>query len=116
MLDHQVMDWNAGDIAGFMRGYAKSDTTRFASGGEITRGWQTVFARYLKRYGDRAAMGRLTFTELEITVLAPDRAEVFGHWRLDREEDTPHGLFTLLMRKTPDGWRGVHDHTSSATP
>jgi ketosteroid isomerase-like protein len=99
-----------------MGGYAKSGTTRFASGGDITRGWQTVFDRYVKRYGDRAAMGRLTFTELEITVLAPDRAEVFGHWRLDREKDTPHGLFTLLMHKTADGWRVVHDHTSSATP
>lgn len=116
VLDQQAADWNAGSIAGFMRGYAPAATTRFASGGEVTRGWQTVFDRYVKRYGDRATMGRLTFSDLEITVLSPAQALVFGHWRLDREKDTPQGLFTLLFRKTPEGWRIVHDHTSAAPP
>ena len=116
VLDQQAADWNAGSIAGFMRGYAKSDATRFASGAEVTRGWQTVFDRYVKRYGERAAMGRLTFSEVEILPLSADSAEVFGHWRLDREKDAPHGLFTLLFRKSSDGWRVVHDHTSAATP
>jgi len=27
---------------------------------------------------------------------------------------TPHGLFTLVFRKFPDGWKIIHDHTSSA--
>jgi ketosteroid isomerase-like protein len=116
LLARQAADWNAGSIAGFMQGYAKSDTTRFASGGDVTRGWETVLNRYVNHYTDRAAMGRLTFSEIEVAVLSPDSAEVFGHWRLDREKDSPHGLFTLLLRKTPAGWRVVHDHTSSATP
>jgi hypothetical protein len=25
----------------------------------------------------------------------------------------PSGLFTLILRKLPEGWRIVHDHTSS---
>jgi ketosteroid isomerase-like protein len=25
----------------------------------------------------------------------------------------PHGLFTLIIKNTPDGWRIVHDHTSA---
>ena len=116
VLDQQAADWNAGSIAGFMRGYAPSDTTRFASGGEVMRGWQTVFDRYVKRYGDRATMGQLTFSAVEITVLSPAQALVFGHWRLDRKKATPQGLFTLLFRKTPEGWHIVHDHTSAATP
>jgi ketosteroid isomerase-like protein len=114
-LERQVRDWNAGDLAGFMETYAKSGKTRFASGGDISRGWQTVFDRYKTKYGDRAAMGTLSFSDLEVTPLGSDAAEAFGHWRLQRAEDTPSGLFTLLFQKTPEGWRIVHDHTSSAT-
>ena len=114
VLDQQVRDWNAGHLAGFMEIYAKSDQTRFASGGDISLGWQTVFDRYQKKYGTRAAMGTLNFSDVEITSLAPDAALVFGHWHLQRDADAPSGLFTLVFRKTPAGWRIVHDHTSSA--
>ncbi len=116
VIDQQLADWNAGDINGFMRGYSKSSSTRFASGDDVTRGWRTVFDRYVAHYGNRAAMGKLTFSELEITPLSAESIEVFGHWRLEREKDSPHGLFTLLFRRTASGWRIVHDHTSAATP
>jgi ketosteroid isomerase-like protein len=49
-----------------------------------------------------------------VSALADDAALVFGRWRLQREKDEPSGLFTLVFRKTPAGWRIVHDHTSSA--
>jgi hypothetical protein len=114
VIDQQMRDWNAGNLAGFMEGYHKSERTRFASGGDVNLGFQTVFDRYRKRYGDRAAMGTLTFSDVDITVLAPDAAVVFGRYRLQRENDAPTGLFTLLFRKTGEGWRIVHDHTSSA--
>ncbi len=115
VLIEQVKDWNEGSIEKFMRGYHRADTTRFASGGDISRGWQTVFERYKMKYSDKAAMGKLTFSDLETTVLSADAALVFGRWRLEREKDEPSGLFTLLFRKTPEGWRIVHDHTSAAT-
>lgn len=114
VLDRQVRHWNGGDLAGFMEGYDKSERTRFASGGDVNLGFKTVFDRYRKRYGDRAAMGTLTFSDVDITVLAPDAAVVFGRYKLQREKDAPTGLFTLLFRKTGEGWRIVHDHTSSA--
>ena len=115
VLDEQVKDWNEGNIEKFMRGYYRADTTRFASGGDISRGWQTVFERYKTKYPDRAAMGKLTFSDIETTVLSADAALVFGRWRLERVKDKPSGLFTLLFRKTPEGWQIVHDHTSAAT-
>lgn len=113
VIERQERDWNDGNVEHFMRGYARAGETRFASGGEVVRGWQTVMDRYLRRYPDRAAMGRLTFSELEITVLASDAALVLGRWQLKRAEDAPSGLFTLLFRKTREGWRIVHDHTSA---
>ena len=114
VLEQQARDWNAGSIERFMQGYARRDDIRFASGGEVMRGWQGVFDRYVKKYGDRAAMGRLTFSDLEITVLSADSAVALGRWRLQRENDEPSGLFTLVLRRLPDGWRIVHDHTSTA--
>jgi ketosteroid isomerase-like protein len=95
-----------------MDGYAQSDATEFVSGDKITRGWQTVRDRYRKKYSSRDKMGKLTFSDTKITVLASDAALVLGRWRLDRKKDKPHGVFTLLFRRTPAGWRIVHDHTS----
>jgi ketosteroid isomerase-like protein len=114
VLEAQVHAWNAGDLRGFMDGYARTDRARFQSGGAVSLGWQTVFDRYQKRYGDRGSMGVLKFSEVEVTVLAPDAALAVGRWQLERAQDAPSGLFTLLFRRTPDGWRIVHDHTSAA--
>jgi ketosteroid isomerase-like protein len=114
VLDQQVKDWNAGEIGKFMRGYDRSEKTRFASGGNITLGWQSVLERYQRTYSDKAAMGMLTFSDLDITVASEDTVLAFGRWHLKREKDEPSGLFTLLFRKTADGWRIVHDHTSAA--
>jgi ketosteroid isomerase-like protein len=116
VLSAQQEAWNHGDIDGFMNGYARAETTVFVSGDEVTRGWQTVRDRYFKKYGDRAKMGTLTFSDLEIEQLGSDSAVGLGRWELKRANDNPHGRFTLIFRHTPDGWRIVHDHTSAAPP
>lgn len=114
VLDRQQEDWNRGDIRAFMDGYWKDERLRFASGGSVTEGWQSTLDRYLKRYTDRAKMGMLTFTDLDIQVLGGDAGMVFGRWKLTRENDTPNGLFTLIFRKIDGAWAIVHDHTSAA--
>ena len=116
VLSAQQEAWNHGDIDSFMNGYARAETTVFVSGDEVTRGWQTVRDRYFKKYGDRAKMGTLRFSDLEIEQLGPDFAIALGRWELKRANDKPHGHFTLIFRHTADGWRIVHDHTSAATP
>jgi len=114
VLHAQQEAWNHGDIEGFMKGYMHTDDTVFISGDEVTRGWQTVHDRYRTKYPDPAAMGMLMFSDLHITQLANDAAVVLGRWELKRTNDNPHGRFTLILRKTQDGWRIVHDHTSAA--
>lgn len=116
VLQTQQEAWNRGDIDSFMNGYARTDSTVFVSGDEVMRGWQTVRDRYLKKYSDRAKMGTLRFSDLEIEQLGPDSAVALGRWELQRASDSPHGRFTLILRKTPEGWRIVHDHTSAAAP
>jgi beta-aspartyl-peptidase (threonine type) len=112
VLDAQAAAWNRGDIEGFMEGYARSPKTAFVSGDNVTRGWQTVRDRYARKYDSREKMGMLTFSEMEITLLGDDAAIVLGSWSLQRKDDRPHGKFTLLFRRLPEGWRIVLDHTS----
>ena len=115
VLRRQVDAWNAGDLEGFMAGYAQTDSLRFASGGVVRRGWQATLERYQQTYPDRAAMGTLAFSDLDVRVLSEEAAYVFGRWQLTRAEDALGGLFTLVFARQPDGaWRIVHDHTSAA--
>ncbi len=114
VLQNQAEAWNRGDIEGFMNGYARSETTAFVSGDQVTHGWQPVFERYKKRYPDRAAMGKLTFSEMEVQVFSTDAAVAKGRWELERAGDHPRGRFTLLLSRLPEGWRVVYDHTSAA--
>jgi uncharacterized protein (TIGR02246 family) len=114
VIQAQQEAWTRGNIDAFMNGYARSDSTVFVSGDTVARGWQTVRARYKMKYISRAKMGTLTFSDLEIQPLGNDAAVVFGRWETKRVKDNPHGHFTLVFRRTPDGWRIVHDHTSTA--
>ncbi|MEK6334359.1 MAG: nuclear transport factor 2 family protein [Acidobacteriota bacterium] len=114
VLDAQRDAWNRGDIEAYMDGYDRSPKTEFVGGDEISRGWQTVLDRYKKKYDTREKMGTLSFSEIDIKLLGKDTALVLGRWRLKRAKDEPHGVFTLLFRKTKAGWRIVHDHSSSA--
>ncbi len=114
VLNRQVIAWNKGDITGYMAGYWQSDSLRFASGGRVNLGWQVTLERYQKRYNSRDLMGRLQFTEIDILLIDEKTALAFGKWVLQRKNDAPRGLFTLLFRKMENGWKIVHDHTSSA--
>ncbi len=112
VMDEQTAAWNRGDLDAFMFGYWKSDKLKFVSGDRITLGWQQTLDNYRKTYSTKALMGKLTFSELDITVLSKDSAFVVGSWLLTREKDNPKGKFTLLFRKFKEGWRIVADHSS----
>jgi beta-aspartyl-peptidase (threonine type) len=114
VLDEQVAAWNRGDLKGFMAGYWSSEELSFFSGSQRTRGWQATLDRYVERYQSKGQeMGQLTFRDLEIEQLGPDSALARGRWQLKRSKDAPGGLFTLIFKRLPEGWRIVHDHTSS---
>jgi ketosteroid isomerase-like protein len=116
ILHAQQDAWNRGDVDEFMNGYARSASTVFISEDSLRRGWETVRARYRQKYSDRAKMGTLSFSDIEINMLSSDAAVVLGRWTLERAKDRPHGRFTLIFRRLPEAWRIVHDHTSAAPP
>ncbi|MGE6697743.1 YybH family protein [Hyphomonas sp. NPDC076900] len=114
LLEAQDTAWNQGDIEGFMAGYLRSPDLRFASGGNITRGWDETLARYKARYGTGAEMGTLTTSDHEIEILSADAAIAHGKWQLDWQGEQPWGLYTLILRKTGGEWRIVSDTTTAA--
>jgi len=117
VLEEQAKAWNAGKLERFMDTYWDSDELTFFSGDVVNRGRKAVLERYRKRYQARGQeMGRLTFSELEVSVLSADRALARGRWRVVKSKETLGGLFTLVLRKFPEGWKIVHDHTSAAEP
>ena len=115
LLDDQAVAWNKGDLKGFMAGYWKSEKLTFFSGDKIEHGWQATYDRYQKRYqAEGREMGTLTFNDLDIEMIGADTAWVRGRWKLVTSKEKPGGLFTLVFKKLPEGWRIVHDHTSAA--
>jgi len=116
VLDQQQQAWNRGDIPAFMAGYWNSPHVSFASSSGFTHGWSTVLDHYKASYPDKAAMGHLTFDILEVRSLGDSAALVVGKWRLHTASGDPGGLFSLVFQKFPEGWRIIHDHTSSDAP
>jgi ketosteroid isomerase-like protein len=112
LLEGQARAWNRGDLEGFLAGYWNSEETSFAGSQGILHGWQALLERYRKSYPDRKAMGALEFSGLEITPLCPDAALVLGKWHLEREAGPIGGVFSLVLRHFPGGWRIIADHTS----
>jgi ketosteroid isomerase-like protein len=114
VLDDQVEAWNRGDLEGFMAGYWHSPQLTFFSGKDRTSGWQATIERYRKRYqAEGREMGKVGFSEIEIEPLSAENAYVRGRWKVVNSKETLGGLFTLIFKKQPEGWRIVHDHTSS---
>jgi len=115
MLVSQIEAWNRGQLEGFMQGYWRSPELTFFSGGTVTRGWEPTLQRYRQRYKSQGKeMGQLEFQDLKIDLLSRRGAVVTGHWQLTMSDGKkPNGLFTLIVKKMPGGWRIVHDHTSA---
>jgi uncharacterized protein (TIGR02246 family) len=107
--------WNRGDLATFAGYYDDSAETTFI-GKEVTHGGpREVEARYRRGYSTREKMGTLTFSEIEVRPLGDGFALAHGKFFLKRTEagggDTS-GRFTLVLRRTPAGWKIIHDHSS----
>jgi len=113
VLTEQQSAWNRGDIPAFLQGYWNSPELTFAGSDGIVRGYDGLMERYLKTYPDKARMGELEFSGLQIRSLGSDSALVLGHWHLKRSVGHVGGVFSLVFHRFPVGWRIIHDHTSA---
>jgi uncharacterized protein (TIGR02246 family) len=114
VLRAQQAAWNHHDLEAFMSGYWNSPDLTFFSGGRENRGWQQALDHYRATYASPGhEMGKLEFSNLCIEPLGRAAAFVRGEYHLTIPDGkTPHGLFTLIFRRFPDGWKIIHDHSS----
>ena len=111
----QVEAWNRGDLEAFMAGYWKSPDLAFFSNGTETRGWQETLDPYRARYQPEGnQMGTLDFPQLDFAMLGAEAALVRGRWHLRMPDGKEFsGMTSVVFRKLPEGWRIVHDHSTS---
>jgi beta-aspartyl-peptidase (threonine type) len=112
LLEAQAEAWNRGDFEGFMATYWKSPEMTFQSGNQRLSGWETLLKRYQTNYAG-ARRGELTFKDLKFKVLTDDIAFVLGRYHLEYPDSFLEGLFTIILKRFPEGWRIIHDHSSS---
>ncbi len=111
-LDQQVTCWNKGDLECFMATYWKSDSLKFMGSRGVTYGWQNTLDNYKKAYPDQESRGQLKFDILNLDPVGEDHYFVIGRFYLTREIGDVKGLFSLIWKKTEDGWVIIADHSS----
>ncbi len=115
VLDAQTEAWNKGRLEEFMQGYWRSPKLTFYSGGNKRAGYDGVLERYRKTYQSEGKdMGKVAFSQVDIEMIGKKAAVVRGRWDLVMSDGKKlGGLYTLIFRQFKDGWKIIHDHTSS---
>jgi hypothetical protein len=112
MLFAQVMEWNKGNIEGYMHGYWESDSLLFIGSKGPRYGYNATLARYKEAYPDTAHMGRLVSKITSVQKLSDEYYFVVGTWALQRSVGDASGSYTLLLRKIKGKWVIICDHSS----
>jgi beta-aspartyl-peptidase (threonine type) len=113
-LDRSASDWNSGDLDGFLSDYAAESTTTYVDGRRARAGMGFIRGVYAPRFSPGAKRDSLQFEELEVRPLSATLALVTARFILQRENEiTASGPFTLVMERRPEGWKILHDHSSS---
>jgi ketosteroid isomerase-like protein len=120
----QAAAWNHADISTFMQSYEDSPDTTFI-GATLRKGYGPILERYKQAYTTAEQMGVLTFTDLDVRLLpgscgpsatSVEYAVVTGKFHLERtakgDARKDDGIFSLVWRKGPQGWKILLDHTS----
>lgn len=114
MVKAQEKAWNTGDLPGFLSAYDMNEEITFYSNDTVTKGWVTINDHFTGSYGSKPnLMGKLAFTDLIPEAMNSDTVLIRGRWIVTESEKAGTGLFTILVKKTPTGWKVVHDHTSA---
>jgi ketosteroid isomerase-like protein len=114
VFDRSARDWNAGDLDGFMSDYAKASTTSYISGGTVRYGYDRIRDAYAGRFAPGARRDSLRFENLAARPLGATHALVTARFILHRgDSTTASGPFSIVMERRTDGWKILHDHTSS---
>ncbi len=113
LLAKQVEAWNEGNLEKFMETYWHSNKLSFVGSRGPTFGWQKTLDNYKTGYPDKAAMGNLKFTIIDISKIDKKTVYVIGKFELTRDIGDLSGYYTLVIQKLGKEWLIVSDHSSS---
>jgi uncharacterized protein (TIGR02246 family) len=106
--------WNRGDLQAFMSDYAMDSTTTYVDGRRPQRGFPWIRDHYAPAFAPGARRDSLRFEEFATRPLGTTYALVTARYVLYRGgATTSSGPFTVVMEEKTDGWKILHDHTSS---
>lgn len=114
LFTRQVEAWNEGNLEKFMQTYWNSEKLSFVGSSGPTYGWQATLESYKKGYPDKAAMGNLKFTILDVSKIDRKTVYVIGKFEVTREMGNLRGYFTVVIQKIKNEWLIVSDHSSSS--
>jgi uncharacterized protein (TIGR02246 family) len=113
MLAQSASAWNRGDLDAFMQSYEDSPQTVYMSATNVLHGYAAIRAHYAADYHP-GAMGTLSVSDLTVRQLGADYAVATARWHLVRPHGAGNrlgGLFSLVLHRTPAGWKIIADHT-----
>lgn len=116
LLEASTAEWNRGNLEGFLLPYLDGDETTFVGSRGLIRGKNAIRDTYRASYFQGGVpKGQLAFRDIEVRALSAGHALAIGRYVVtDRTSaaEPATGIFSLVLRRTGDGWRIVHDHSS----
>ena len=111
---HSAAAWNRGDLDAFMSDYAPGDLPTYVAAGHLVRGYEAIRSRYAPNFAVGARRDSLRIEELQVRPITDRYVLLTARYILHRgDTTTASGPFTLLMERRPEGWKILHDHSSS---
>jgi ketosteroid isomerase-like protein len=110
-MNDAALDWNKGNLDGYMALY-DSTATMMTKSGRI--GLDGIRAVYVKYYFDgNVPKQELSYDNYQLTFLGPDYALLTGSFMLKANAKLPQrtGIYSLIFVHRNNGWKLLHDHS-----
>ncbi len=105
--------WNKGDVENYMNiCYPKREDVLMQSSNSRIYGFTKLYEMYVKVFKNEETRGVLSFSDIEVKVITSETVMEIGKFTLDFKDGKKRsGYYTALLKKFPEGWRIVHDHS-----
>lgn len=110
-MEKATMDWNKGDLNGYMALYAPEATMMMPNG---RVGLDSIRALYVKYYFNGGApKQQLSYDSYQLTMLGKDYALLTGRFILKANDKLPEriGRFSVILVHKDHAWKLLHDHS-----
>jgi uncharacterized protein (TIGR02246 family) len=108
--------WNEGNLAAFLGAYDASGDVRLVVDGAVAAGFNSVRAHYEALVASGGAMGRLAFSDLDVTMTAADVATVAGRYSHESGLKKSAGAMTVVLKQIDGRWRIVQESRVADVP